>query len=242
MKPRLWLQRNLKRKCSIIGWVKIHLEKHLEICLTYGLYKDNVISCALTEDNGLISSSGDSAKCSWGRRGPDKSIHVPGQFSHTSLITHQRPCNKTGESVCSMSLITLIRVTELLLILHSTNILYIIYWKNKHLYTSHYNLPHKFIVNCKAANNNTSSVSHDDDLCLRCYLLWCRMTGQQPTLKLYAHALSTSSPPPQWRMTSLLQEARTDLRNQQSDQISNKWHQEGISLTSCNFKTDLSTR
>lgn len=69
-------------------------------CLTYGLYKDNVISGTLTENNGLISCSSDSTECSWGRRWPDKSIHVPGEFSHTSLIPQQRPCKERDEADC----------------------------------------------------------------------------------------------------------------------------------------------
>lgn len=66
-------------------------------CLTYGLHEHNVVSGALAENNGLISCSGDSAKCSRGWRWSDKGVHVPGELSHTGLITQQRACSDTEE-------------------------------------------------------------------------------------------------------------------------------------------------
>lgn len=65
--------------------------------LTYGLHEHNVVSGALAENNGLVSCSGDSAKCSRGWRWSDKGVHVPGELSHTGLITQQRACSDTEE-------------------------------------------------------------------------------------------------------------------------------------------------
>lgn len=65
--------------------------------LTHGLNQHDVVSGALAKNDGLISCSGDSAESSRGWRWSDKSVHVPGKFSHTSLITQQRACGNTEE-------------------------------------------------------------------------------------------------------------------------------------------------
>lgn len=66
--------------------------------LTHGLHQDDVVSGALAENDGLISCPGDSAKCPRGWRWSDKSVHVPGELSHTSLIAQQRACSGTEET------------------------------------------------------------------------------------------------------------------------------------------------
>lgn len=65
--------------------------------LTDGLHQHDVVPAALAENNGLVSCSGDSAKRSRGWRWSDKSVHVPGELSHTGLITQQRACSDTEE-------------------------------------------------------------------------------------------------------------------------------------------------
>lgn len=64
---------------------------------TDGLHEHDVVSGALAENNGLISCSGDSAKRSRGWRWSDKCVHVPGELSHTGLITQQRACSNIEE-------------------------------------------------------------------------------------------------------------------------------------------------
>lgn len=65
--------------------------------LTHGLHQHDVVSGSLAENNGLVRCSGDSAKCSRGWRWPDKSVHVPGELGHTSLIAQQRACSDSEE-------------------------------------------------------------------------------------------------------------------------------------------------
>lgn len=69
--------------------------------LTYSLHKDDVVTCSLAENNGLVGCSGDTSECSRGRRWPDEGVHVSWELSHTSLIAHQRPCSKRDESLGS---------------------------------------------------------------------------------------------------------------------------------------------
>lgn len=44
--------------------------------LTYSLHKDDVVTCSLAENNGLVGCSGDTSECSRGRRWPDEGVHV----------------------------------------------------------------------------------------------------------------------------------------------------------------------
>lgn len=65
--------------------------------LTYSLHEDHVVPRPLTQNNGLVSRSGDTAERPRGRRRSDKSIHVSRKLSHSSFIAQQGACRSNRE-------------------------------------------------------------------------------------------------------------------------------------------------